>query len=52
MDTFIHDGRVEPQLAMKILDTFDRISAEVLAEKVKARMNFKVQLVVIKPYAC
>ena len=42
LDAFITDGRMEPQVALKVLATFDRVVAEVLAEKVKARLSFKV----------
>jgi Transcription initiation factor IIA, gamma subunit, helical domain len=42
IDDLINEGHIEPQLAMKILGHFDRIVQEVLAEKVKARMSFKV----------
>lgn len=42
LDDLINEGRIEPQLAMKILSTFDRIITEVLAEKVRARLTFKV----------
>lgn len=42
LDSFITDGRMEPQVALKVLATFDRVVAEVLAEKVKARLSFKV----------
>jgi hypothetical protein len=38
----INEGRIEPQLAMKILSTFDKVVTEVLAEKVRARLTFKV----------
>jgi hypothetical protein len=38
----INEGRIEPQLAMKILGTFDRVVTEVLADKVRARLTFKV----------
>jgi transcription initiation factor TFIIA small subunit len=38
----INEGRIEPQLAMRILSNFDRAIAENLAEKVKARLTFKV----------
>jgi transcription initiation factor TFIIA small subunit len=44
IDELINEGRIEPQLAMKILATFDRVISEVLAEKVKARFNFKGHL--------
>jgi hypothetical protein len=43
LDAFITDGRMEPQVALKVLATFDRVVAEVLAANVKARMSFKVQ---------
>lgn len=42
LDDLISDRRIEPQLAMKILANFDRAIAEVLADKVKARLTFKV----------
>lgn len=43
IDDLINDGRIEPQLAMKILSNFDRAVAETLAEKVKSRLTFKVR---------
>jgi transcription initiation factor TFIIA small subunit len=42
LDDLINEGRIEPQLAMKILSNFDRVITEVLADKVRARLNFKV----------
>lgn len=42
LDDLISEGRIEPQLAMKILANFDRSITEVLADKVKARLSFKV----------
>lgn len=42
LDYFISERRIEPQIAIKMLQHFDRVVAEVLAEKVKARMSFKV----------
>ena len=42
LDDLINDGRIEPQLAMKILSTFDKVITEVLADKVRARLTFKV----------
>jgi len=42
LDKFISDRKIEPQIAIKMLQHFDRIVAEVLSEKVKARMSFKV----------
>jgi hypothetical protein len=51
LDAFITDGRMEPQVALKVLATFDRVVAEVLAEKVKARLSFKVRIFHTKEYA-
>jgi transcription initiation factor TFIIA small subunit len=42
LDNLITERRIEPQLAMKILANFDKAVAEVLADKVKARLTFKV----------
>jgi len=42
LDDLISSRRIEPQLAMKIMATFDQAIAQVLGEKVKARMSFKV----------
>lgn len=42
LDDLISERRIEPQLAMKILANFDRSIAEVLNDKVKARLTFKV----------
>ncbi len=42
LDELVHSGRIEPQTAMKVIATFDKSITEVLADKVKARMNFKV----------
>ncbi|KAI9649713.1 Transcription initiation factor IIA subunit 2 [Ciborinia camelliae] len=44
LDDLISERRIEPQLAMKILANFDRSIAEVLADKVKARLTFKGHL--------
>lgn len=43
LDDLITDHRIDPQLAMKILANFDRAVAEVLQDKVKARLTFKVR---------
>lgn len=43
LDGLVNDGRMEPQLAMKVISSFDRAITEVLAGQVKARLNFKVQ---------
>ena len=42
LDDLISERRIEPQLAMKILANFDRSITEVLADKVKSRLTFKV----------
>lgn len=42
LDELIGERRIEPQLAMKILTHFDRTITEVLQDKVKSRMSFKV----------
>ena len=41
LDDLISSRRIEPQLAMRIMQNFDEAVAKVLAEKVKARMTFK-----------
>lgn len=43
LDDLISSRRIEPQLAIKIMTHFDQIMSQVLGEKVKARMSFKVQ---------
>ena len=42
LDELITARRIEPQLAMKILSNFDKCMTEVLADKVKSRLSFKV----------
>jgi transcription initiation factor TFIIA small subunit len=42
LDNLITERRIEPQLAMKILTNFDKAVADVLADKVKSRLTFKV----------
>jgi transcription initiation factor TFIIA small subunit len=49
IDDLIEDGRIEPQLALRVLANFDRVVSETLAEKVKGRLTFKVS--VSKPTA-
>ncbi|KAL8906868.1 MAG: hypothetical protein Q9172_006852 [Xanthocarpia lactea] len=44
LDDLINSGRIEPQLANKIIKNFDKIVSEVMNEKVKARLNFKGHL--------
>lgn len=42
LDELVHGGHIEPQLAMKVILSFDKCMSEVLADKVKARLSFKV----------
>ncbi|KAG9536044.1 hypothetical protein KCU77_g6640, partial [Aureobasidium melanogenum] len=44
LDDLISSRRIEPQLAIKIMTNFDKAIAQVLSEKVKARMSFKGHL--------
>lgn len=44
LDDLISEGRIAPQLAMKILSNFDRSITEVLADRVKANLTFKVRV--------
>jgi len=44
LDDMVNEQRIEPQLAMKVVGRFDRAVAEVLVEKVKARLQFKGHL--------
>ena len=44
LDELISSRRIEPQLAMRVMQNFDQNIAAVLGEKVKARLSFKVIL--------
>ncbi|KAF2488121.1 transcription initiation factor IIA, gamma subunit-domain-containing protein, partial [Neohortaea acidophila] len=44
LDDLIGSRRIEPQLAIRIMQNFDQSIATVLGEKVKARMTFKGHL--------
>ncbi|KAF1821415.1 transcription initiation factor IIA gamma chain [Dissoconium aciculare CBS 342.82] len=44
LDDLISSRRIEPQLAMRIMSNFDQSIAQVLNEKVKARVSFKGHL--------
>ncbi|RAO70910.1 uncharacterized protein BHQ10_006922 [Talaromyces amestolkiae] len=44
LDDLINEGRIEPQLAMKILSNYDRYVTEILAVHVRARLTFKGHL--------
>lgn len=42
LDDLIESQRINPQLAMKILGTFDQAITEALQKNVKSRLTFKV----------
>lgn len=44
LDELIITGRIDPQLALKILANFDRSITEALSERVKSRLSFKGHL--------
>lgn len=44
LDKLITGGQIDPQLAMRVLIQFDKVVADALAEKVKARLSFKGSL--------
>ncbi|KAK7205717.1 transcription initiation factor IIA, gamma subunit, helical domain-containing protein [Myxozyma melibiosi] len=45
LDELIKDSKIQPQLAMKILSTFDRCITEILSDQAKAtRLSFKGHL--------
>jgi len=44
LDDLISCQSIDPQLAIKVLNQFDRIVTESLQEKVKARLTFKGSL--------
>lgn len=44
LDTLISDGRIEASLAMRVLDTFDRVVAETLKDKAQSKLTFKGHL--------
>ena len=48
LDQFVNLGKIEPQAAYKMLLLFDEIVPKVMADKVKARMHFKVA--VLRPH--
>ena len=51
LDNLITERRIEPQLAMKILINFDKAVADVLSDKVKSRLTFKVGLAYMRTKA-
>ncbi|KAK6531542.1 Transcription initiation factor IIA small chain (TFIIA 13.5 kDa subunit) [Arthrobotrys megalospora] len=44
LDDLISEGRIAPQLAMKILSNFDRSVTEILALNVNSKLSFKGHL--------
>ena len=44
VDTLVSEGRLNPQLARKIVQNFDKCFSEVLGGKVRANINFKGKL--------
>ncbi|BFZ62571.1 Transcription initiation factor IIA subunit 2 [Saitoella coloradoensis] len=44
LDEMISDGRIVPQLAVKIMENFDKAMGDALAERVKSKMSFKGHL--------
>ncbi|QPG76198.1 Transcription initiation factor IIA small chain (TFIIA 13.5 kDa subunit) [Brettanomyces nanus] len=44
LDTLIVDQRIQPQLAMKILANFDRVTSDNLRDIVKSKLSFKGHL--------
>jgi transcription initiation factor TFIIA small subunit len=42
LDELIQSGHINPQLAMKVLVTFDKSITEALTSKVKSKAVFKV----------
>ncbi|KAK8219205.1 Transcription initiation factor IIA subunit 2 [Zalaria obscura] len=44
LDELISSRRIEPQVAIKVIQNFDAVMAQVLGDRVKARMSFKGHL--------
>jgi hypothetical protein len=44
LDELIQSGHINPQLAMKVLVTFDKSITEALTSKVKSKAVFKVRI--------
>ncbi|AAS50841.2 ABR071Wp [Eremothecium gossypii ATCC 10895] len=44
LDTLISDGRIEASLAMRVLETFDKVVSETLRDKTSAKLTFKGHL--------
>ncbi|CCE62422.1 hypothetical protein TPHA_0C02690 [Tetrapisispora phaffii CBS 4417] len=41
LDTLISDGRIEASLAMKVLESFDKVVSESLRENTQSKLNVK-----------
>ncbi|CAI4034703.1 hypothetical protein SMKI_11G1520 [Saccharomyces mikatae IFO 1815] len=44
LDTLISDGRIEASLAMRVLETFDKVVAETLKENTQSKLTVKGNL--------
>ena len=49
LDDLISENLIEPQLAMKICSNYDKTFSEIIAERVKSRLTFKVRKFPPKP---
>ena len=44
LDTLISDGRIEESLAMRVLETFDKVVAETLKDNTQSKLTVKGNL--------
>lgn len=44
LDTLISDGRIEASLAMRVLETFDKVVAETLKDNTRSKLTVKGNL--------
>ncbi|CAI6621895.1 AAC_HP2_G0032610.mRNA.1.CDS.1 [Saccharomyces cerevisiae] len=44
LDTLISDGRIEASLAMRVLETFDKVVAEALKDNTQSKLTVKGNL--------
>ncbi|CCD23734.1 transcription initiation factor IIA subunit gamma NDAI_0C00730 [Naumovozyma dairenensis CBS 421] len=44
LDTLISDGRIEASLAMRVLETFDKVISETLKDNTQAKLTVKGNL--------
>lgn len=47
LDELISQQRIDPQLAMKVIANFDKAVSDILSEKVKSRLTFKVSAAIL-----